>query len=74
MENEINSMVGEKITEYRKIKGIDKATLSTLTGLPELRIAQIETGKVRATVEELYSLKTALDIDLAALYSGFSGC
>lgn len=71
MTGDIDSIVGEKIARCRKRSGMSISTLATLTSLSELRIAQIESGSVRATVDELFSMKIALGVELTSFYDDF---
>lgn len=68
MQKEINVVVGENITRLRNSAGLNIDALAEKTGITNFRIAMIESGRVRASADELYVLKEALGCAVKDFY------
>ncbi|MEM9618902.1 MAG: helix-turn-helix transcriptional regulator [Pseudomonadota bacterium] len=64
----INAIVGGNIQTIRERNGLNPSDLASLTEVPEVRLLNIEGGDIRATVEELHALKTALKAEIKEFY------
>lgn len=53
--------VGRVLHDYRKSLGLSVADLAQKSGLPQLRIEQIEEGSVRAVADDLFRLADGLN-------------
>ena len=61
-------MLGEKIRELRKGKGLTIKDLAKLSGITEPTITNIELGKHKPRLPVLQKLCVALDCDFDELY------
>ena len=68
MTDDIHWLIGENSEKARRAARLSPRELALKAGLPIDRTAQIEAGLVSATVEEIYALKMALEINIEDLY------
>lgn len=61
------SLVGEKLRRIRKLKGLSQKGLATMAGLSPGLIAQLETGKVQASLSTVEKLAQALGVSVCSL-------
>jgi len=62
---------GEKLRDIREKKGITLKTVAAKVALSESLISQIERNKVSPSIDTLFSIAEALDIDLDYLFSDY---
>ena len=62
---------GEKLREIREKKGITLKTVASKIEVSESLISQIERNKVSPSIDTLFSIAEALDIDLDYLFSDY---
>lgn len=58
-------IVGKVIQEFRKKKGISQEVLSGLADIGRTHLSAIERGERKPTLEALYRIATALDINMS---------
>lgn len=58
-------IVGEVIHEFRKKKGLSQEVLSGLADIGRTHLSAIERGERKPTLETLYRIATALDINMS---------
>ncbi|WP_297128365.1 helix-turn-helix domain-containing protein [uncultured Eubacterium sp.] len=58
-------IVGKVIQEFRKKKGISQEVLSGLADIGRTHLSAIERGERKPTLETLYRIATALDINMS---------
>lgn len=58
-------IVGEVIAEKRKEKGISQEVMSGLADIGRTHLSAIERGERKPTLETLYRLANALDINMS---------
>ena len=58
-------IVGEVINEYRKRKGVSQEVLSGLADIGRTHLSAIERGERKPTLETLYRIATALDVNMS---------
>lgn len=63
-ENSKREIIGKKIAELRKQKGISQAKLASLTGLDAGHIARIELGRYSVGIDVLSKIGNALNCNL----------
>ena len=61
--SELSLKIGHLIREKRKEKNITQESLSLQCGIDRSYMGRIERGEVNLTVEKLYEIATALEID-----------
>lgn len=57
--------VGNVIAEFRKNKGISQEVLSGLADIGRTHLSAIERGERKPTLETLYRISTALDVNMS---------
>ncbi len=62
---------GEKLRDIREKKGITLKTVATKVDVSESLISQIERNKVSPSIDTLFSIAEALDVDLDYLFSDY---
>lgn len=65
--SELAAQIGTKIKSVRKIKSISQERLALLCNIDRSYIGRIERGEVNLTVEKLYEIATALEVDIKEL-------
>ena len=65
--SELAAQIGTKIKSVRKIKAISQERLALLCNIDRSYIGRIERGEVNLTVEKLYEIATALEVDMKEL-------
>ena len=63
-------LLGERIQEVRKTRGIKQMVLAERTGLSCQYISQIETGRKQISLQALMQIAEALDVTADALLVG----
>lgn len=58
-------IVGKVIQEFRNKKGISQEVLSGLADIGRTHLSAIERGERKPTLETLYRIATALDINMS---------
>ena len=58
-------IVGKVIQEFRKKKGISQEVLSGLADIGRTHLSAIERGERKPTLETIYRIATALDINMS---------
>lgn len=58
-------IVGEVIREYRTKKGVSQEVLSGLADIGRTHLSAIERGERKPTLETLYRIATALDVNMS---------
>ncbi|MFJ7827606.1 helix-turn-helix domain-containing protein [Psychrobacillus sp. NPDC096623] len=66
---DIVKIVGEKIRNFRKERGLSQEELAHQASLHNTYIGQLERGEKNATIESLYKITNALGITLEELFS-----
>jgi putative transcriptional regulator len=67
----IGELLGERVRELRKKRGLTQVQLSERCGVPQSRISAIEKGSHVPNLETVIRLARALDCKVAALMSVF---
>ncbi|MGN1481411.1 helix-turn-helix domain-containing protein [Porcipelethomonas sp.] len=63
---ELNSkIVGNVIASFRKSKGISQEVLSGFADIERTHLSAIERGERKPTLETLYCISTALDVNMS---------
>lgn len=70
--NEIHTEIGNRIRQLRIKKGFSQEKLAELSELNTSYIGQVERGEKNPSVDTVYSIATALGIDLAYLFKNIS--
>ncbi len=65
--SELAIKIGKNIKFFRKMKAISQEKLALLCNIDRSYIGRIERGEVNLTVEKLYEIATALEIDIKEL-------
>lgn len=58
-------IVGSVIANFRKSKGISQEVLSGFADIGRTHLSAIERGERKPTLETLYSISTALDVNMS---------
>jgi transcriptional regulator with XRE-family HTH domain len=58
-------IVGEVIAQFRKKKGLSQEVLSGLASIGRTHLSAIERGERKPTLETLYRISCALDINMS---------
>ncbi len=66
----INKMIGARIRQIRREKGLTTQQLAQRVGVTQSQISQIETGKSAASIVTLYRLARALGMSLSEALEG----
>ena len=64
---ELSIEIGQLIRKKRKEKKITQEALALQCGIDRSYIGRIERGEVNLTVEKLYEIATALEVDMKEL-------
>lgn len=59
------AIVGQVIAQFRKKKGISQEVLSGLADIGRTHLSAIERGERKPTLETLYRLANALDVNMS---------
>ena len=59
--------LGQTISERRRALGLTQERLSKQLGISRASLANVETGRQRVLVDQLYALAETLGVDIAAL-------
>lgn len=65
----IKKLLGQRIKEVRKSKGITQEQLAKCVGIGTSNISYIETGKFAPTIENFEKIVKALDVEPHELYT-----
>ncbi|MBQ8458553.1 helix-turn-helix transcriptional regulator [bacterium] len=68
MENDIKVLLGQKIKEYRKKKGLTQEQLAEAVGLDTVTVSKIETGRNYPTSVNLANIANTLCVQPRELY------
>lgn len=60
-----SAVVGRVIADFRIKKGVSQEVLSGLADIGRTHLSAIENGKRKPTLETLYSIATALDVNMS---------
>lgn len=71
--NFLDTYFGYKVQKRRNELGLSLDALSVHTQIKQNILTEIEAGKKRASVEELYLLSRALEVSITYFYSGYLG-
>jgi len=63
------SSLGAAIRRYRKVAGLTQAELGEKTGFDPKTISRFETGTYTPSIESLFLLASALDVQLKAFFT-----
>ncbi len=69
--DEFSHIIGERIRSIRKSLGMSQLDLAFEAGINTTYLSDIERGAVNVSVRVLYSIVTALKIDLSEFFSAF---
>ena len=64
----IIKILGQRIRNYRTVKGLSQEKLAELAGCHHTYIGQIERGEKNATVESVEKIAAALNVSLSKLF------
>ncbi len=64
-ERTIYQLIGKKIREARNIKELSQGTLSEIINLSRASISNIETGRQQPPIHVLFTISTALGVDIS---------
>lgn len=56
--------IGNRVAEIRKQKGLTQSELSEITGLQQVNISKIETGKYNVSIDILNKVCKALEVEI----------
>lgn len=56
--------IGNRVAEIRKQRGLTQAELSEITGLQQVNISKIETGKYNVSIDILNKVCKALECEI----------
>lgn len=70
--NSIHYEIGNRIRQIRTRKKLSQEKLAELSNLNTSYIGQIERGEKNPSVDTVYSIATALDIDISQLFNSIS--
>lgn len=56
--------IGNKIKKYREIKNLSQNLLGKMCNINQSKISKIEKNKTPITIDELFKISEALDIDV----------
>ena len=62
-----SKIVGDKIAQIRKRKGISQDVLSGLAGIGRTHLSAIERGERKPTLETLYRISLAFDMKMSEI-------
>lgn len=64
----MNQLIGNKLKEIRKNKGLSQEKLARIVVLDRTYISRVEAGKINITIDTLYVLCKGLNISLTAFF------
>ena len=64
----MNQLIGNKLKEIRKNKGLSQEKLARIVVLDRTYISRVEAGKINITIDTLYVLCNGLNISLTAFF------
>lgn len=67
--SKIKKLLGQRIKEIRKSKGMTQEQLAELVGIGTSNISYIETGKFAPTIENFEKIVKALEVEPQELYT-----
>ena len=65
---ELSMLIGERIRNYRRIRGMSQEALAEKTGLHRTYIGSCERGERNITILNLHNICQALNIDLTTFF------
>lgn len=68
-QDETLAMIGSRIVELRKLKGIKQVDLAITAGIDNSSLRRIEEGKANPTVKSLAKIAKALDVPIIELFT-----
>ena len=71
MKSKILQWFGKRVREERLKHGYSQEQLANKAGLHRTYIGMIERAEKNITLENIYKISTALEIDVSDLFSGF---
>lgn len=66
--DEVLISVGERVRNYRKVRGLTLHDVATLTGLSASMISTVERGQTGVSIGSLHAISQALDVSITALF------
>lgn len=64
------AMIGMRIVELRKLKGIKQIDLAISAGIDDSSLRRIEEGRSNPTVKTLAKIAKALSVEISELFAG----
>lgn len=64
----MNQLIGNKLKEIRKNKGLSQEKLARIVVLDRTYISRVEAGKINITIDTLYVLCKGLNISLTVFF------
>jgi transcriptional regulator with XRE-family HTH domain len=72
MQQAIGIQIAQQISRVRKRKGMSLTALAQAAGIHKSLLSQIESGKQLPSLQTLFDLLTALDLDISAFFQGIT--
>lgn len=66
--SDIAKILGQRIRNYRTLKGLSQEKLAELAGCHHTYIGQVERGEKNATIESIDKISSALGVSLSTLF------
>jgi DNA-binding XRE family transcriptional regulator len=70
LEGEVNSVIAQRVREYRQSLGLTVAQLATTSGISKGMMSKIENGQASPSLATLGRVAKALDVPMTALFRG----
>jgi transcriptional regulator with XRE-family HTH domain len=70
MGSKIDSRIGNRVKETRRLRGVSQKRLGEALGLTFQQVQKYETGKNRIAAGTLYQIADFLKVDVASFYKG----
>lgn len=68
----MNTLIGNKIKEIRKKKGLSQEKLARLIVMDRTYICRVEAGKINMTIDTLYLFCKGLGISLSSFFGSLN--
>lgn len=72
MSSDVDAFVGRRIRRRRRLMGMTQQELGEACGVCFQQVQKYEAGRTRLSVAMLWSLRTALKVDIGYFFSGFA--
>lgn len=66
--SDIAKTIGQRIRNYRTVRGLSQERLAEISGCHPTYIGQVERGEKNATLESIEKIATALGVSLSRLF------